>query len=469
MSATMDASPIQALLPRDPAGRQFVLYSDSCSGQVDDPYGNGERLARTSAVVRRLAPRPEFIVFPGDAVADGSVEEQWIHWLGSEMHWAEELGLPIYQATSNHNTPTPKSYPLYRKYWAERLPLNGPAGQDTLAYWVRDGNLLYVSLHQPDCYAEPDSHPVRGLNSVEATWLESVLTANSDADHIFVAGHYPVFPVNGYSSLPWCFTPQARSTLWDILVRNRVTAYLCSHVLAFDIQVHDGVLQVTSGGATGGDPDFDSVPIPHGLMPGPEEFPHIAQLAVDAQGLCCRVHDATGKVREQLAWPPPDLGARLVAAPTVRTGELTPDAVLWLRLSEKGNSHSQLVAAGLRPNAFVNTVEWLRADDGRFVAGFDSVSHRFVIDLELDHYGRQRWHGPALDLSKPAQIELMLHPGMGPGGLLYRLRQSDSWSSMLTSSAVGLEAFNWPDAITATSQLTLAWASNASEELGEIK
>jgi hypothetical protein len=346
--------------------------------------------------------------------------------------------------------------------------MNGPAGQETLAYWVRDGNLLYVSLHQPDCYAEPNSQPVRGLADAEAAWLESVLTANADADHIFVAGHYPVFPVNGYSSLPWCFTPGARATLWDILVRNRVTAYLCSHVLAFDVQVHDGVLQITSGGAAGGDPDFDSAPIPHGLMPGPMEFPHITQLAIDAQGLRYRVHDITGTVREQLAWPPPALEAWLTEAATVSTGELAADALLLLRLREIAD-HSQLVASGLRPNAFMDTVEWLRSEDSRFFAGIDSVSHRFVIDLELDHYGRQRWHGPVLDLSQPAQIEMLLHPGMGPGGLLYRQNRSDSWSSMSTSSAVGLEAFTWPDEITATAQLTLAWASNAYQELGESK
>ena len=36
---------------------------------------------------------------------------------------------------------------------------------------------------------------------------------------------------------------------WDILVRGRVLAYLCSHILAFDVQVHRGVLQICSAGA----------------------------------------------------------------------------------------------------------------------------------------------------------------------------------------------------------------------------
>jgi hypothetical protein len=467
---------IPALVPRDPSGAQFVLYSDSCSGEATDPYGNGARLARNSAVVRRLAPPPEFIAFPGDAVADGSRDDLWAFWLGSEMGWVQDLGLTIYQATSNHNTPSPESYGVYRKHWADRLPRNGPAGQETLSYWVRHGNLLYVSLHQPDVAAEPDSQPVRGLTGLEAAWLEDALAAGYDAEYVFVAGHYPVFPVNGYSSLPWCFAPGARASLWDILVRHGVTAYLCSHVLAFDAQVHRGVLQLTAGGAAGGDPATDHPAIPHGMMPGPQEYPHVAQLAVDAQGLRCQVLDFTGTVREHLAWPPPDLGGHLEQAPTTDLATLEPGEILHLRLRETGDL-SQLVNAGLRPNAYAEAVKWLESSDGAFAAGFDCASHRLFVDIDLGAAAfrgaaaasapadRCRWHGPALDLGQAAQIELLFDPRLGPGGLLWRLAPSEPWTSSSTTSAVGPVPFPWPVEIEPTSHLLeLAWASRVPQE-----
>lgn len=48
---------------------------------------------------------------------------------------------------------------------------------------------------------------------------------------------------------------------------------------------------------------------------------------------------------------------------------------------------------------------------------------------------------------RPCHIEIAFHPGMGPGGMLFRNSRRDPWSSMSTRSASGLEAFVWPDLI----------------------
>ena len=74
---------IQALLPRG-RGRQFLLYGDSCSGV---PGGEYEKtFASVNAIVRRLQPQPEFILFLGDEVigfvSDAeSLKKQWHYWL----------------------------------------------------------------------------------------------------------------------------------------------------------------------------------------------------------------------------------------------------------------------------------------------------------------------------------------------------------------------------------------------------
>lgn len=57
----MSQDEIPALLPRIP-GHQFVLYGDACSGV---PGALHETMfASVNAVIRRLRPQPEFILFP---------------------------------------------------------------------------------------------------------------------------------------------------------------------------------------------------------------------------------------------------------------------------------------------------------------------------------------------------------------------------------------------------------------------
>ncbi len=61
------ATRIPALEPRGP-GHQFVFHGDACSGVPGVPH---EKIfAATNVVVRRIAPPPGFIVFPGDEIID---------------------------------------------------------------------------------------------------------------------------------------------------------------------------------------------------------------------------------------------------------------------------------------------------------------------------------------------------------------------------------------------------------------
>src|SRR5262249_15169135 len=103
---------------------------------------------------------------------------------------------------------------------------------------------------------------------------------------------------------------------WATLRKHRVDAYLTSHVLAFDVQVRDGILQICSGGAG------------PGLMPPETEGTHATQLALDRQGLRYQVLDLDGKVRESLVWPflvPEDVSYRPEKAWTaMESGQAVP-------------------------------------------------------------------------------------------------------------------------------------------------
>ena len=275
------ALPIAALVPRDASGHHFVLFSD-CTVTGEDK-GSSDALHNIGLVVQRLVPSPEFISFPGDAVGSGDNEKEW-EFFREELKWSREEGIAVYQSTSNHTAYSFKSEARFREFNQE-LPLNGPGDERGLAYWVRRGNLLYVSLHHP----ASSTRYRAGYDFGDMTWLEDVLARNSDAEYRLVVGHYPVFRVNGYTEMS---IPHADwGPFWATLRKHRVDAYLTSHVLAFDVQVHDGILQICSGGAG------------PGAMPPATEGTHAVQIAIDRQGIRFQVLNIEGRVRESLVWP----------------------------------------------------------------------------------------------------------------------------------------------------------------------
>ncbi len=278
---------IPALLPRDAYGHQFVLFSD-CTVVDEKEARYAQALRSIGAVIQRLAPQPEFIAFPGDAVGTGADGAEWEFFL-EQVRWARQRGIPLYQSTSNHNAHNFLSEANFRKY-NPNLPLNGPADEKGLAYWIRRGNLLYVSVHHP----APNAQYRPGFNFGDMTWVDEVLTQNADAEYKLVAGHYPVFRINGYTGMS--IPHEAWEPFWATLRQHRVDAYLASHVLAFDVQIRDGILQICSGGAG---PD---------VMPAATEGTHAVQIALDRQGMRYQVLNLEGAVRESLVWPflPPE-------------------------------------------------------------------------------------------------------------------------------------------------------------------
>ncbi|CAA9581871.1 MAG: hypothetical protein AVDCRST_MAG18-3262 [uncultured Thermomicrobiales bacterium] len=227
---------IPALTPRGAGGHQFVLYADACSGVPGVPHE--ATFAAVNAVVARLRPQPKFICFPGDEIQgltadDAALRAQWRHWLDREMAWLDRAAIPLYHTTGNHTTYDAASEAVFREMLGH-LPRNGPPGQEGLSYWVRRGDLLLVFVN-----TLWSGHG--GEGRVETDWLDRTLAAHADARHKLVLGHHPVFPVNGFSgAYQREIGPTDGRAFWRVLVNHGVLAYLCSHMLAFDVQIHEG-------------------------------------------------------------------------------------------------------------------------------------------------------------------------------------------------------------------------------------
>jgi hypothetical protein len=426
-SGAPPVTPIPSIRPRS-AGHQFVIYGDSCSGIAGASHAANFKMI--NAVVRRLDPPPEFIAFLGDEIVGLTIDgqelmRQWRYWLDVEMGWLDRGSIPLFHTTSNHTTFDEGSEKVFREVLT--LPQNGPPGQEGLSYHVRRQDLLLVFVHTSWSGLGGEGH-------IECSWLESVLEEHAGARYKLVLGHHPVFPVNGYAgSYQREIGPEYTRRFWDILVKNHVVAYVCSHILAFDAQVQQGVLQLCTAGAG----------TAH-RMPEGSEYLHCAQMALDAAGMRYQVLDIHGVVREQLSWPIPDghphswIEVGRGESPALFQGYLASASIVMLRIRGR---------TAARPSAPAQTI--FSAFHAGIIAplwlGLRGEGQVVTIILG-PHSGRSPhyWFGPALPPGGDFELHLAFHPDLGPGGLLYRRRPSDPWSSLTAAAASGIERLDWP-------------------------
>jgi hypothetical protein len=216
-------------------------------------------------------------------------------------------------------------------------------------------------------------------------------------------------------------------------VRAEVTAYVCSHILAFDVQVHHGVLQLCTAGAG----------TAH-RMPDGVEYLHCVQAALDADGLRYQVLDTKGVVRERLTWPLPafhDNGWKtLLRGSNAAPFSGVPEAGTVIALRFVGRTPSQATAAAqtllCAPRPGMIEPLWL---------GLRGPRQTLTLILGREA-GRSPnyWIGPDLLADNDFALEVAFCPDMGPGGVLWRQQGATRWTSFVATSATGLERFSWP-------------------------
>ena len=406
-----------------------MIYGDACSGV---PGGVHEQtFASVNAVIRRLVPEPEFVIFPGDEIigltpSPEELRRQWRYWLDQEMGWLDRRSTPMWHTTGNHTVYNQTSEAIFRD--TLNLPRNGPSGQEGLSYWVRRGDLLLVFVNTVWSGLGGEGH-------VETEWLREMLTQHADATNKLVIGHHPAHPVNGFSG-PYQreIGPEHAISFWTILAEAGVLAYCCGHILAFDVQAHRGVLQICTGGAG------TAHRMPEGI-----EYLHCVQAAVDDMGLRYQVLDATGAVRESLHWPmpaPPHQHWRTLVpgeheAPIL--GRLAPGRVMILGFSGQigtaGVSVAQTLLSAFSPRVLEPFWLGLCGPKQRLTAIIGTQPGR------SPHY----WLGPTIQPEANFDLYVAVYPAMGPGGILYRFGAGSPWSSLLAASATGPEQLLWPE------------------------
>ena len=416
---------IHALIPRK-SGHQFVFYGDSRSGVPDALHA--QKLAKVNAVVRRFDPAPEFIIFPGDEVIglisdEAELRAQWRYFFYVEMAWLKDTSIPMYHSTGNHTTYDRMSEQVFADVMAH-LPRNGPTDQVGLSYYVRDGDLLLIFVHTLWSGLGGEGH-------IELDWLRETLAVNADAKWTFVVSHHPAFPVNGYvGTYQRTIGDEYVSDFWRILSENSVLAYLCSHILAFDVQCHDGVLQITSAGAG----------TAH-RMPEDIEYLHCVQMAVDDQGLRYQVFDEDGDLRETLSWPPVEPG---------NTTLLDPGHNPCALANKPASQYiTKLTLSGTVGGGHVRQTILAALDDrGTCPMWIGLLGRQRQLTLIMQpQRGRSahQWLGPCFADGETIDLDILLNGEMGPGGFLWRAHGTETWTGLHGMSGWGVERLVWPE------------------------
>ena len=424
-------------------GHQFVMYGDSCSGVAGALH---ERtLRQVNGVLRRLAEMPQFICFPGDEImgltASADVlRRQWAYFFEHEMAWLDRAAIPLYHTTGNHTAYDAMSEDVFRAVMAH-LPQNGPPNQRGLSYFVRRGDLLMIFVHTLWSGLGGEGH-------VETEWLEQTLEQHKDARRKLVFGHHPVWAVNGYAGdCQRHIERQNGRRFWEALARHEVLAYVCSHILAFDAQLRQGVLQICTAGAG----------TAH-RMPPDIEYLHLAQAALDDDGLRCQVLDANGAVREWLCWgwQLPSADAWTAFSPQDLPTDCLQDVrqarlIIWEIAGQLADDNDYRPQMFLCAHSSDDALPWLWL-------GAAGAERRLLLSLSPQpNRSPHIWRGPALPAGKPFRIQFAIHSGMGPGGLLWRWNDDCPWSSLDGASPWGAERLRWSQKWAVGTDLRVTW------------
>jgi hypothetical protein len=177
----------------------------------------------------------EAVLVPGDLVNgwfdNGGTDyaEQFRNWRMA-MRPVYDVGIAVYPVRGNHENcsetipsyppPDPKLLEAYLATFQWDVPRNGPVREESLTYFVKHKNALFVGLDQ---YIT--------LHRVNQPWLERVLNAHAGTEagspYVFVYGHEPAYRVCHADCLA-TYEPE-RDAFWSLLKDRGVLAYFCGH------------------------------------------------------------------------------------------------------------------------------------------------------------------------------------------------------------------------------------------------
>lgn len=161
--------------------------------------------------------------------------------------------IPLFPVMGNHTLVNSQAVAIFRDHF--KIEDTAPLEDYQLAYSKVVNNVKFSILATGDFERKFRGYRYFTRSMPIFDWLEKdVRTGANEIDFHFVIGHMPAFSSETTAGL---FTGNEKVTekndqFWNILKRNKVLGYFCSHELIYDRSNRNGVWQLISGGV--GDP-----------------------------------------------------------------------------------------------------------------------------------------------------------------------------------------------------------------------
>lgn len=158
---------------------------------------------------------PSFALFAGDLVSGssslGTTQAQWADWEQA----TSGLNCVRYMVPGNHDMYGGQgSNAAWRNAFPWLPTSNSPAGEGGISYWFDVGNTRVVSV--------TTDYPSGG-GLPNQSWLDGVLAASADMEHVFVFSHRPIMFSTSEA------TGGSGGALWQSLLAADVDAYFSGH------------------------------------------------------------------------------------------------------------------------------------------------------------------------------------------------------------------------------------------------
>jgi predicted phosphodiesterase len=256
---------------------EFVVMADS---RGDSDGVNDTILSNIVSLISQ--GNASFVIFPGDLVTGSTTESiltsQLNHWrkVMAPLYAKNTFGAKVYAGPGNHEISSSGSEVVWQTVFSD-LPFNGPLHEKYMTYSFDYQNSHFIML---------DTDRVGLQHTINYDWLAADL-ASTTAEHIFVFGHEPAYPVGPHLGSSLDTYSDQRDTFWQLLAHYKVDIFFAGHEHLYNHIKLDGVQQIISGTC--------GAPISGGYG---GDFYHYAKVTVEEQNVSLEIIDDRGELRD---------------------------------------------------------------------------------------------------------------------------------------------------------------------------
>ena len=241
----------------------FVSFPDFFNFDIPEPWPTYDG-SIDYFLEQVKAEDPSFVLVAGDLVGGRWWDSPACVTVNGSVYYSawvrrmEKHGLKYYTAVGDHelgDDPWPadkrRLVPEFEKAYTSNLimPDNGPANKKGLAYYVREGKLLMITVETFDIVEDSMRIAVVGE---QLEWFKKVLEEHSDATFKIVQGHVGLWgDINSRSSSSIMLDEGKDSEFYKTMVAHGVDAYLAGEFHDVTVLEADRLWQIIHGSSWG--------------------------------------------------------------------------------------------------------------------------------------------------------------------------------------------------------------------------